>query len=134
MEEALAYKQIMDMEGLSQDEVASRVGKKRSTVANSLRLLKLPEDMQGSLSSGQITPGHARAILSVVNPSDQRILFGTRQKDPDICSIEQKFIDIFGTKVVIKGSLNKGTIEIEYFSEDDLDRIYKILDNNNPET
>ena len=168
MEEALAYKQIMDMEGLSQDEVASRVGKKRSTVANSLRLLKLPEDMQGSLSSGQITPGHARAILSVVNPSDQRILFGriigtemsvraaedaaselnngmrnrnstkktkiSRQKDPDICSIEQKFIDIFGTKVVIKGNLNKGTIEIEYFSEDDLDRIYKILDNNNPET
>ncbi len=168
VEEALAYKQIMDMEGLSQDEVASRVGKKRSTVANSLRLLKLPEDMQGSLSSGQITPGHARAILSVVNPSDQRILFGriigtemsvraaedaaselnngmrnrnstkktkiSRQKDPDICSIEQKFIDIFGTKVVIKGNLNKGTIEIEYFSEDDLDRIYKILDNNNPET
>lgn len=124
--------------------------------------------MQGSLSSGQITPGHARAILSVVNPSDQRILFGRiigtemsvraaedaaselnngmrnrnstkktkifRQKDPDICSIEQKFIDIFGTKVVIKGNLNKGTIEIEYFSEDDLDRIYKILDNNSPET
>ena len=164
----IALIENIQMEGLSQDEVASRVGKKRSTVANSLRLLKLPEDMQGSLSSGQITPGHARAILSVVNPSDQRILFGriigtemsvraaedaaselnngmrnrnstkktkiSRQKDPDICSIEQKFIDIFGTKVVIKGNLNKGTIEIEYFSEDDLDRIYKILDNNNPET
>ena len=76
VEEAQAYHELMTLGNLSQEEAAARVGKNRSTVANALRLLKLPEDMTNSLASGQITPGHARAILSVLNPSDQRILFG----------------------------------------------------------
>lgn len=76
IEEAQAYHDLMVLGNLSQEEVATRVGKNRSTVANSLRLLKLPEDMSSSLSNGAISAGHARAILSVVNPSDQRILFG----------------------------------------------------------
>lgn len=165
VEEAQAYHKLMTIGNLSQEETAARVGKNRSTVANALRLLKLPEDISSSLASGQITAGHARAILSVLNPSDQRILFGRivgnglsvreaermagelnsgsragapekKQKakpdaDParsvEIRDLEQKFIDVFGTKVAIKGNLEKGSVEISYFSRDDLDRIYEIL-------
>lgn len=161
IEEALAYYNIMQMGDLSQEEVSKRVGKKRSTVANSLRLLKLPQDMQKSLIDGQITAGHARALLSVVNPSDQRILFGriigsnlsvreaeekageynnggravkkqtkkNVKKDPDIAEIEQKFIEVFGTKVVLKGNIEKGSIQIDYYSKADLDRLYKVITN-----
>ena len=66
----------MEMGELTQEAVALKVGKKRSTITNALRLLKLPEDIQRSLKDGQISAGHARAILSVSNPADQRILFG----------------------------------------------------------
>ena len=165
LEEALAYQQLMEMGNLSQEEVSKRVGKNRSTVANSLRLLKLPEDMQRSLSEGKISAGHARAILSVVNATDQRILFakitgselsvreaerlasemnGTYKpseksskksstpvetRDPDLVSVEQKLIELLGTKVSIKGNLERGSIVIEYFSADDLDRVYTLIEN-----
>lgn len=161
LEEALAYRKLMDMCGITQDEVARRVGKNRTTVTNSLRLLKLPEDMQTSLANNEITAGHARALLSVTNVSDQRILFArilgqdlsvreterqaaelndggkaavkakpkkaAEKKDPDIASIEEKFIEALGTKVQLKGSLDKGSVQIDYFSRDDLDRIFDIL-------
>ena len=166
VEEAQAYHKLMTLGNLSQEEAAARVGKNRSTVANSLRLLKLPEDMISSLATGQLTPGHARAILSILNPADQRILFGrivgnglsVREaekmanelnsgsragtgkkekeaknaekdvfKDIEVRTLEQKFIDVMGTKVVVKGSLERGTIEISYFSRDDLDRLYELF-------
>lgn len=163
LEEANAYHQLMEMSNLSQDEVAQRVGKNRSTIANSLRLLKLPEDMQNALSNKEITAGHARALLSVVSPSDQRILFaritgsglsvreaernatelngGTRpitpnkktntkiedNRDPDLIAVEQELIGLLGTKVSIRGTLEKGNIQIEYFSADDLNRLYSIM-------
>ena len=76
IEEATAYYNLIQMGDLSQDEVAKRVGKNRSTVANSIRLLKLPEDIKKSLATGQISSGHARALLMVKNDSDMRILFG----------------------------------------------------------
>ncbi len=75
IEEAKAYLTLINNYNLGQDELSKKIGKNRSTIANSLRLLKMPQDMQDALSSGGITPGHARAILSVVNPADQRILF-----------------------------------------------------------
>ena len=161
LEEALAYRKLMDMCGITQDEVARRVGKNRTTVTNALRLLKLPEDMQTSLANDEITAGHARALLSVTNVSDQRILFArilgqdlsvreterqaaelngggkaavktkpkkaTEKKDPDIASIEERFIEALGTKVQLKGSLDKGSVQIDYFSRDDLDRIFDLL-------
>ncbi len=170
VEEAQAYHRLMALSNLNQEEAAARVGKNRSTVANALRLLKLPEDMLSSLAQGQITPGHARAILSVLNPADQRILFGRivgnalsvrdtermaaelnggsragtdagkKKKDKDsdsdiiknieVRSIEQKFIDALGTKVSMKGNLERGTIEISYFSRDDLERIFDIIGEN----
>ena len=160
LEEALAYRKLMDMCGITQDEVARRVGKNRTTVTNALRLLKLPENMQTSLANDEITAGHARALLSVTNPADQRILFArilgqdlsvreterqaaelngggkaavkvkpkkTEKKDPDISSLEEQFIEALGTKVQLKGSLDKGSLQIEYFSRDDLDRIFQLL-------
>ena len=162
IEEALAYSKLMQMSQISQEELSHRVGKNRSTIANALRLLKLPEDMQTALVSGKITAGHARAILSISDSTDQRILFGkitgtglsvreaesyaaelnTRgkipttslksshkeiTKDPDLSFIEQQFIDTLGTKVAIKGSIEKGSVTIDYFSKDDLDRLYSLI-------
>ena len=166
IEEALAYYKLMELNGSTQEEVAKRVGKNRTTVANCVRLLKLPEDMQRSLASGEITSGHARALLSVISSADQRVLYGkiigqglsvrqTEQlaqeyngggraakksdsgkaeapaRDPNYVAIEQKFIDVFGTKVKLNGNFDKGSIVIEYFSRDDLDRIYNIISPSN---
>jgi ParB family chromosome partitioning protein len=162
MEEARAYKDMMEQLDLTQQEISELVGKKRATVANSLRLLNLPKEMQDGIDSGDISAGHARSILSVVNPADQTLLFNRikesgfsvreaeRQaaelnrgvkstggektpdstpaaKDPHIMTIEQQFIDHFGTKVQLKGSLKKGKIEIDYYSADDLERILEVL-------
>lgn len=160
IDEAQAYYNLMELGELTHEEVAKRVGKNRSTVTNSVRLLKLPDDMKKSLIDGQITSGHARALLSVTNPADQRIMFGkiigsglnvreaeelaqlynnggraassktakkAVKKDPEIARIEQKFIDVFGTKVTLKGTLEKGSIEINYFTKEDLNRLYNII-------
>lgn len=75
VEEALGYKTLVERGGLTQEEVARRVGKNRSTVANSLRLLKLPEAMLEALDRGRISSGHARALLSLDSVSDQEVLF-----------------------------------------------------------
>ncbi|GHV68601.1 chromosome partitioning protein ParB [Spirochaetia bacterium] len=163
IEEAAAYKKIMELTGLSQDAVAVRVGKNRSTVANALRLLKLPAEIQKALEEGVLSAGHARAILSTANRSSQGILFKeiiakglsvrdaekkaaflnekkaelgvspdpavipVVKKDPEIIAMEEKFIERFGTKVVIDGSMESGRIRIDYYSMDDLGRLYEIL-------
>ena len=74
IEEAQAYKRLMEMAYLSQEQIAQKVGKDRSTIANTIRLLKLPEDAQAALDRGAISPGHARALLTLVNVSDQQVL------------------------------------------------------------
>lgn len=159
VEEAQAYYKLMELSGITQEEVAKRVGKNRSTVANCLRLLKLPEDMQRALIEGTLTSGHARALLSVENQTEQRILFGkiqgqglsvrqaesyahdlnektnqikstnkkTDTRDPNYTELENKLIETLGTKVSLKGSFNKGSIEIKYFSSEDLDRIFNLI-------
>jgi ParB family chromosome partitioning protein len=161
IEEASAYKNLMDFAGLSQDELASRVGKNRSTVANALRLLKLPADMQKSLESGPLTPGHARALLSVNDARAREKLFKEivtaglsvreaekrageanavseegkptekektpAKRPPEIADMEQRFITKLGTKVAIEGDLQKGRIRIDYYSMEDLERLYEIL-------
>jgi ParB family chromosome partitioning protein len=98
VEEAQAYKNLMDFTGLSQDEVAAKVGKNRSTVANALRLLKLPVKMQDYLKEGTISSGHARAILSVSGAENQKILFD---------SIIEKGISVREAEK-LASSLNKG--------------------------
>ncbi len=74
IEEANAYKRLMEMAGLSQEQIAQKVGKDRSTVANTLRLLKLPEEAQSAVDEGTVSPGHARALLMLVNVADQQVL------------------------------------------------------------
>ncbi|MDR0408991.1 MAG: ParB/RepB/Spo0J family partition protein [Spirochaetaceae bacterium] len=166
IEEAAAYKQLMETAKLSQDQAAARLGKNRSTLANALRLLKLPPAMQEALKTGEISAGHARALLSLDSENAREILFsdilkegfsvreaerraaeavflpetipatapeGVRSRDvvkkdeAEIAAIEQKFIEMLGTKVSIDGSLSKGCIRIEYFNEEDLERIYDII-------
>ena len=163
IEEAKAYQEIMQLSNLNQEETAKRVGKSRSAVANAMRLLQLPDEMQTALEKGSITAGHARAILSLINPADQTLLFtriteqslsvreaemqaaqlkngsraGQKNTAPQPVSrpetddaqlavkdIEQQFIDALGTKVEIKGDLEKGIVHISYFSQADLDALY----------
>ncbi|MCL2186625.1 MAG: ParB/RepB/Spo0J family partition protein [Treponema sp.] len=158
IEEAAAYKNLMDFSGISQDELAARMGKNRSTVANALRLLKLPVEMQKSVEEGKVSSGHARALLSVANVKARDNLYReildsdvsvreaekraavlnesgdikktakkVKNRLPDVVAMEEKLISTLGTKAAIIGDLNKGRISIEYFSMDELDKIYKIL-------
>ncbi len=161
IEEAMAYRNLVQMSDLTQEEVAKRVGKARTTVANSIRLLNLPEDIQKALISGQITSGHARALLMVKSDSDMRVMFGkilgsglsvreaeamadnlnnggrasaakkvkkASKKDPDVALFEQQLKNLFGVRgITLNGTIDKGSIVIEYSSKNDFDRICDIL-------
>ena len=80
LEEAQAYRRIIDLTGISQEELAARVGKHRSTVANSLRLLGLPEEMRKALTEGSMSAGHARAVLMIPDPGERQRLFARLQQ------------------------------------------------------
>ena len=160
IEEAAAYKNLMDFSGLSQDELAFRVGKNRSTVANALRLLKLSVEIQKSIEEGKVSSGHARALLSVTDTRERDKLYreilsgnlsvreaekrasssaekkgagktGTTKsgskRPPEVDAMAERFITKLGTKVVIDGDLNKGRILIDYYSMEDLERLYEII-------
>ena len=160
IEEAAAYKNLMDYSDISQDELATRMGKNRSTVANALRLLRLPVEIQKSIEEGKVSSGHARALLSVTNSKSREKLYrdilkgdlsvrtaekraailnaekagnkdkaatDDKKRPPEIEAMTEKFIAKLGTKVVIEGDLNKGRIHIDYFSMEDLERLYEIL-------
>ncbi|MCQ2603537.1 MAG: ParB/RepB/Spo0J family partition protein [Spirochaetia bacterium] len=149
IEEANAYNALMAEEDLSQDELAKIVGKNRSTVANSLRLLKLSPEMQNALAQGHLTAGHARALLSVDAEENREKLFdriignqisvreaekiaadmnenncGKKskniEKSSDLIQIEQKLKKLLKTKVSIKGTEEKGKLIISYRSNDEL--------------
>jgi ParB family chromosome partitioning protein len=159
IEEAAAYKNLMDFSNFSQDELALRIGKNRSTVANALRLLKLPVEIQKSIEEGKVSSGHARALLSVTDtkareklyrellagelsvretekkasalntekPADKKTEKKDKTRPPEVDAMLEKFIGKLGTKVVIEGDLNKGRILIDYYSMEDLERLYEIL-------
>lgn len=160
VEEARAYYKLMELGGLKQEEVAQKVGKNRATVANAVRLLKLPEDIQNALIDGKITAGHARALLMVKDKMNMQVLFGkivgqglsvhqsevmaaeinnpqpkpkksetekATARDPDLVDVETQLIQKLGTKVQIKGTYEKGSIEISYFSKDDFNRLFDFI-------
>ena len=155
IEESEAYSVLNTKYGMAHEAIAKAVGKKRVTISNSLRLLKLPFEIKESLIDGEISAGHARAILQaksslsmkkvwkvIVNKNltvrDAEILVKNRKmkvikkvisknKSHQLAPIENRLIEILGTKVKLKISKNGGKIEISYFSIDDLDRIIDII-------
>lgn len=149
IEEAAAYKKLIEEFRYTQDMVAESVGKDRSTITNLLRLLKLPAEIQQSVYDGILSVGHARALLSVELGSEQRRLFELvikkglsvrelealvrpqkivkvktpEQKNYDVVALQEQLQNALGTKVSIVSRKKKGKIVIEYYSLDDLDRI-----------
>ena len=151
IEEAHAYQRLMDEFDFTQDRIGQVVGKNNTTISNALRLLALPGKIQEYLSSGVLSVGHAKVLLSLSSSSTQlefsrkvlrsglsvralEKLIGRKRsfkRKPDVDynlkSIEEKLQHILGTKVrIIKGK-KKGRIEIEYYSDGDLDRILGVL-------
>lgn len=150
LEEARAYKKLIEEFDLTQEEVADKVGKSRSAVANKVRLLALPIEIQRALSEGKITEGHARSILAIENTEKQRALFEMILKDNlTVRQTEEKVKEVtvtthqrklgssvspfqieeetlaakLGTKVSIKKSGNGGKILIDFYSREELDNI-----------
>jgi ParB family transcriptional regulator, chromosome partitioning protein len=154
MEEAMAYGQLNQEFGLTQEEISKKVGKERSTVANFLRLLKLPDSVKKLLGSGQLSMGHARALLAVDSAKKQELLaervvkrnLSVRQtemlaagqapkgsekkeKEKDVFTrdAEERLTRSLRTKVEIDRKRRGGIIHIRFSSEDDLIRIYDDL-------
>ncbi|HKB67404.1 MAG TPA: ParB/RepB/Spo0J family partition protein [Pyrinomonadaceae bacterium] len=162
IEEAKAYKSLIETLGLTQETVGERVGRDRSYVTNYLRLLKLPEDLQELLQTGRISTGHARTLLGLDQPDIQRRIArrvieqglsvrateqlvrvaGAKRSppvlkpsakehetDPNIRAAESKLRRHFGTKVRIVQSSNSssGKIELEFYNQTDLNRLYALL-------
>ena len=157
IEEASAYQYLIDHSGYTQEMVSQKVGKSRSAIANSLRLLSLSDKMKDDIVSGAMSAGHARAILSLVNPADRELLRDkivheglsvrdaeilaesynkghkliqrkkNTERDGEVVSIEEKFVSAVGARVEIKGSLDKGKLQIKFKSQKDLERLYALL-------
>jgi len=156
IEEAKAYHRLSHEFELTQEEVAQRTGKDRSTVANFLRLLKLPEEVQQMVLDDQLSMGHARAILAMEGANEQRRLaeqtvkFGwsvrqvenmvavskapvrpkeKKRVDPNVRAATETLERSLGTRVRIVEKGKKGRIEIEYYSQEELQRLYERLVN-----
>jgi ParB family chromosome partitioning protein len=157
IETAQAFQRLLKQFGLTQEKLSEKVGKERATVANYLRLLKLPQEIRKLLNDGELSMGHARAILSADGKQGQMALakkivkkgLSVREaerlvkkkasdlnvkkgsalsgRDPNIASLEEKLIKNLGTKVRIKHRGKRGQIEIEYYSLDELDRLLEVL-------
>lgn len=154
IESAKAIKSLIQQFDLTQDEVADKIGKSRPAVANTLRLLLLPEAIINLVETNKISAGHARALLGVENPVKQKELAVqiveqdltvrdieniikhlnkpkqetvVKEKSLELKDFEERIKRVFSTKVSIKGNESKGKIVIDYYSKDDLDRIYDIL-------
>lgn len=145
VEVAEAIADLMKKAGLTQEQVAAKIGKRRSTVANFLRLLQLSPFIQEKICSGEITMGHAKAILSL--PQNEQELYCRRilgqnlsvreaekavkrhadKNAPFLTAIEERLREILGTKVTVVGEGERGKIEIPYYDLDDLDRLLNQL-------
>lgn len=150
IEEARAYLRLTDEFGLSQDEVAKKMGRSRPTVSNTLRLLTLPVEIQRAIIEGKISEGHAKALLSIENLEKQRALLElilrdeltvretedkaravsvrshlrtTHEKEPELAAKEEWLTEQLGTKVRIQTRGKGGKITIEYYSNEELNGI-----------
>ena len=153
VEEAKAYRQLIDELGMTQETVAERVGRDRASVANLCRLLSLPQEIQGMVASGRLTLGHAKVILGIKKSEDQltlakRVLrdrLSVRQTEqlvkkrsgkvksrpaagsPVPADVEDRLRKHLGTKVVIRSKRSGGELVLTYYSRDDLTRIVDVI-------
>jgi ParB family chromosome partitioning protein len=155
IEEAVAYRRLADEFHLTQEQIAEAVGKDRSSIANYVRLLRLPQEVRASVASNAISMGHARALLSLADEASQlrigrdivarhlsvrdvealvkqegkdtKETKDTQRVDPNTRAAEDKLRLALGTRVRIKRRGKSGRIEIEFVNEDELQRIYELL-------
>lgn len=156
IEEALAYKNLINELKLTQEELSSKIGKSRSHIANTMRLLSLPDDIIIYISSGELTMGHGRALLGLKNkeqlaPLVDKIISkqlnvrqveqmitelnkkkpkqkkNKKQKDVFIQQYETKLREVLGTNVKIQKNKDKGKIEIEFYSNEELERFVRMF-------
>lgn len=155
LEEALSYQRLMEEFELTQEKLSEELGKNRASVANTLRLLKLPGEVQNMLLEDQISRGHAIALLSLKNADQQlklcrrtvRQSLSVRETEvlvkraltpesakkpvpvklPEFAAIEERLQRFFGTRVNIRKRRAGGRIEVDYYSDDDLERILALL-------
>jgi ParB family transcriptional regulator, chromosome partitioning protein len=159
IEEAQACHNLMETLRMTQEELAARLGKERSTVANALRLLKLPAAVKALVADGKLSPGHARALLSMNSPPAEVSKLAARMvaqgwsvreaekwakreskkprrltpEDPNVAAASDRLRLMLGTKIEIKvnrDSRGSGQVRIHFFSQEDLMRIYGILTSN----
>ncbi len=152
IEEACAYERFVTEFGLTHDEIAQRVGKSRTAVSNTMRLLQLPDEIQKALIDSQISMGKARALLGMKDKDEQMRMFrsmmgggvtvrdverevarkripakGNRRRDPNIVDMEGKLREKLGTKVRVTKTGNRGKIEIEYYSDEEFNELSNLL-------
>ncbi len=154
LDRALAFKKLVDSFGFSKAEIARKIGRSREYVSNTLRMLMLPQEILDALVAGDITEGHTRPLLMLIDkPEEQITLFKeitfkkltvrdaeaiarrgaydkVRKKDnldPEIIEIEEKLKETFGTRVQINKKENGGKVTIEFFSNDDLRKILELM-------
>jgi ParB family chromosome partitioning protein len=159
LEEAAAFRRLIDEFGLNHEEVATRVGKSRSAVANTLRLLDLAPEVKDALVRGSISEGHARAIAGLDDHAQQAAVSmdvesrglsvrqteelvrrlradqptkAPKERAPDVDRLESALRDSLATKVTISTARKGGRITIEYYDEDDLERLYERLTGSRP--
>lgn len=155
IEEAIAYQHLIDEYELTHEDVSRQIGKERSTITNQLRLLRLPEEAKAALIAGDITSGHARAILSIESPAEAREALnaiqrqrlsvrnteqlikkiskrkkkeaGTGEEDIYLRQVTDELKRALSTQVRIVDKQGKGKIEIDYYSNEELERLTSIL-------
>lgn len=158
IEEAVAYQQLIDEFEMTHEEISRQIGKERSTITNQLRLLKLPEEAKAALIAGDITAGHARAILSIESPEEARQALSAIKKqrlsvrnteqlikkisnrkkksassaneDMYLKQVIEELKKALSTQVRIVDKQGKGKIEIDYYSNEELERLTEILKGN----
>lgn len=159
IELAQAFRQLLELKGWTQDALAQNLGLSRPLVGNTIRVLDLPEDIQNAIARRQITMGHAKVLLSIGDPKEQRMLFekiaeeklsvrdleearpepapeerrkrrGRRKvgdRSAQAASLEEELSQALGARVVIRQGKGKGSVTIEFYSNDDFERIRKLL-------
>jgi ParB family chromosome partitioning protein len=161
VERARAFKKLTDQFGFKHHQIAQKIGKSRVYVTNTMRILDLPEEMLIAVSEGKINEGHTRPLLMLIDrPEEQKVLFQdimlrkmnvrdaelaarkiaiervrkfNAALDPEICALEEKFAESLGTRVKIEKKDEGGKLVIEFFSNDDLEDILRMLQNSKEE-